>query len=70
MDSRLKAKGFLAAKPFFAIATATAIAATSPSKLPKLHKIPVQNLKKLQKFANLPRIFLETGNSQLATHLD
>ncbi len=49
---------------------AAAIAATSGSKIPKLHKIPVQNLKKLQKFANLPRIFLETGNSQLATHLD
>ncbi len=38
----------------FANDIAAAIAATSGSKIPKLHKIPVQ---KLQKFANLPRIF-------------
>jgi len=35
------------------MAAAAAAAATSASKIPKLHKIPAQNLKKLQKFANL-----------------
>jgi len=47
----------------FAIAAIAAAAATSVSKIPQLHKIPVQNVKKWQKFANLPRLFLETGNS-------